>query len=45
MTTTRKLPRPFEMHWGSGQIIEEARFEGAHTAPAIQLTVAPANAR
>ena len=32
-----RVPRPFEMHWGSGQIIEEARFEGAHTAPAIQL--------
>jgi hypothetical protein len=25
------------MHWGSGQIVEEARFEGEHTSPAIQL--------
>lgn len=25
------------MHWGDGQIVEEARFEGAHTCPAIQL--------
>ena len=33
----RKLPRPFTMHWGSGQIVEEASFEGEHTTPAIQL--------
>ncbi len=32
-----KIPRPFEMHWGGGQIVEEARFEGEHTSPAIQL--------
>ena len=32
-----KIPRPFEMHWGSGEIVEEARFEGEHTNPAIQL--------
>ena len=25
------------MHWGDGQIIEEACFDGEHTAPAIQL--------
>jgi hypothetical protein len=25
------------MHWGGGQIVEEARFEGEHTCPAIQL--------
>jgi hypothetical protein len=25
------------MHWGDGQIVEEARFEGEHTQPAIQL--------
>ena len=29
----RKIPRPFAMHWGSGQIIEEASFEGEHTSP------------
>lgn len=34
---TRKLPRPFTMHWGSGQIVEEASFEGEYTTPAIQL--------
>jgi hypothetical protein len=33
----RKVPRPFSMHWGSGQIVEEASFEGEYTAPAIQL--------
>lgn len=33
----RRIPRPFSMHWGSGQIIEEASFEGEHTVPAIQL--------
>jgi hypothetical protein len=32
-----RVPRPFKMHWGSGQIVEEARFEGRHTCPAIQL--------
>ena len=33
----RNIPRPFAMHWGSGQIVEEASFEGEHTQPAIQL--------
>ena len=33
----RKVPRPFKMHWGSGQIVEEASFESEYTAPAIQL--------
>ena len=37
MTVARKLPRPFEMHWGSGQIVEEASFAGPHHEPAIQL--------
>lgn len=32
-----RVPRPFAMHWGSGQIVEEASFEGAHHVPAIQL--------
>ena len=32
-----QLPRKFSMHWGDGEIIEEARFEGEHTGPAIQL--------
>lgn len=33
----REVPRPFKMHWGSGQIVEEASFEGEHTDPTIQL--------
>ena len=37
MGTPRKLPRPFEMHWGSGQIVEEATYEGEWHEPAIQL--------
>lgn len=32
-----RVPRSFSMHWGDGQIVEEARFEGEHTEPAIQL--------
>jgi hypothetical protein len=39
MTTTRKLPRPFEMHWGSGEIVEEASYEGEYHEPTIQLMV------
>jgi hypothetical protein len=31
------VPRPFKMHWGSGQIVEEARAQGHWTCPAIQL--------
>ena len=33
----RAVPRPFEFHWGGGQIIEEAAFIGRYTEPAIQL--------
>ena len=35
----RKLPRPFEMHWGRGEIVEEATFVGEYHEPAIQLMV------
>ena len=35
--TPRKLPRPFEMHWGKGQIVEEASCVGQYHEPAIQL--------
>ena len=35
--TSRELPRPFKMHWGSGRIVEEASYEGEHHVPAIQL--------
>ena len=33
----RQVPRSFEFHWGSGQIIEEASYTGTYTEPAIQL--------
>jgi len=33
----RPVPRPFEFHWGKGQITEEASFSGRFTEPAIQL--------
>ncbi|HZU71211.1 MAG TPA: hypothetical protein VE990_00435 [Acidimicrobiales bacterium] len=33
----RPVPRPFEFHWGKGQIIEEASFTGKYTEPAVQL--------
>jgi len=37
VAATRKLPRPFEMHWGSGEIVEEASFEGEYHVPTVQL--------
>lgn len=37
MAGPRKLPRPFEMHWGSGEIIEEASYNGEWHEPCIQL--------
>ena len=37
MAPNRKLPRPFEMHWGNGEIIEEATYTGEYHEPAIQL--------
>jgi hypothetical protein len=33
----RPVPREFNFHWGSGQIVEEAAFVGRYTEPAIQL--------
>jgi hypothetical protein len=33
----RAVPRPFELHWGSGQVAEEATFAGEHHEPALQL--------
>jgi hypothetical protein len=32
-----RVPRPFDLHWGRGQIVEEARFTSEHAQPAIQL--------
>ena len=37
MAPPRKLPRPFTMPWGEGQIVEEASVEGEHHVPTIQL--------
>jgi hypothetical protein len=37
MAGARKLPRPFEMHWGRGEIVEEASYTGEYHEPAIQL--------
>jgi hypothetical protein len=37
MAPPRKLPRPFEMHWGRGDIVEEATFSGEYHEPTIQL--------
>jgi hypothetical protein len=33
----RQVPRPFQFHWGGGQIVEEASYSGRYTEPAIQL--------
>lgn len=33
----RKVPRPFTLHWGKGQIVEEATYPGEYHEPAIQL--------
>ena len=35
--TGTKLPRPFAMHWGKGNIVEEARYEGEYHVPCIQI--------
>ena len=33
----RPTPRPFELHWGKGQIVEEAAYSGEHHEPSMQL--------
>ena len=33
----RAVPRPFEMHWGRGHIVEEASIDSPHHEPTIQL--------
>lgn len=35
--TARTLPRPFSLHWGDGNIIEEAAYAGEHHEPSLQL--------
>jgi hypothetical protein len=37
MAKPRKVPRPFEMHWGRGEIVEEASYLSEHHEPTIQL--------
>jgi hypothetical protein len=37
MPATRKVPRPFEMMWGRGEIVEEATYEGEWHVPTVQL--------
>ena len=34
---SRKIPRDFNLHWGNGQIVEEAYVEGQYHQPSIQL--------
>ena len=36
-TTSRELPRPFAMPWGTGEIVEEATAVGEWSEPSIQL--------
>ena len=36
-TTARKIPRPFAMPWGNGEIVEEATAIGEWSEPSIQL--------
>ncbi len=33
----REVPRPFNFHWGSGQIVEEATYAGQYSEPTVQL--------
>ncbi len=33
----RAVPRPFKLHWGEGQIVEEAAHAGEHHEAALQL--------
>jgi hypothetical protein len=33
----REVPRPFEFHWGGGQIVEEASYVGTHTRASLAM--------
>ncbi|MEE8518783.1 MAG: hypothetical protein V3S98_06635 [Dehalococcoidia bacterium] len=33
----RTVPRPFEMHWGSGWVVEEASASTPYAEPTVQL--------
>ena len=35
--SVREVPRSFELHWGKGQIVEEASCIGEYHQPTIQL--------
>jgi hypothetical protein len=35
--TGRRVPRPFTMPWGSGQVVEEASYSGEYHEPTLQL--------
>lgn len=39
MGKPRKLPRPFTMPWGDGQVVEEASVDTEHNELVIQLLV------
>jgi hypothetical protein len=34
---SRTTPRPFSLHWGDGNIVEEATYAGEHHEPSLQL--------
>ena len=34
---TRSIPRPFALHWGRGNIVEEATYVGQYHEPSLQL--------
>ena len=34
---SRQIPRDFNLHWGKGQIVEEAFSKGQYHEPSIQL--------
>lgn len=37
MSPERKLPRPFKLPWGKGQVVEEVSVAHEHWVPTIQL--------
>lgn len=41
----RKLPRPFKMPWGEGQIVAEVSVEAPHWEPTVQLMEYESGAR
>ena len=36
-SASRRVPRDFNLHWGKGQIVEEASVESRYHQPSIQL--------